>query len=120
MPKRYICVSNLATADPEEIRAALSRQNIQVHNVFKVTRREDATRHSYKISINVNDLDKVFDENFWSYGVRCKLWERNRKRENQYLPGENNRHEESRNDDHEDEDGFGWDNFANDYENDHE
>ena len=88
IPKRYIGVSRLATSDPALVKGYLEHEGIGVHNVFKVSH-EDARFNSYKISVDICDLDKVFDENLWQIGTVVKLWQYKKRQRNYSSSDEN-------------------------------
>ena len=54
---------------------------VTVRNIVK-TSHDMSMFNSFKISIQVLDLRKVFNDNFWSTGIYCKLWHNSRLQNN--------------------------------------
>ena len=73
IPTRKIWISRTITSDAEIVKTFLTDRNIEVHDINKVSH-ESFKYYSYKISISVNAMGIIFDDNFWPNGVRCELW----------------------------------------------
>ena len=73
LPKTHIWVSHVVNSDINILNTFLRDNNITVHNSFKVSH-EEANFNSFKICINVPDLEIVLNEQFWPDGIKCQKW----------------------------------------------
>ena len=71
--EKYIFVYNVRkdTDDSDMKQFLLDEINM---NSFERVSHVNAKNKSYKICIDETDLDKVFDPNFWPFGVSCKFY----------------------------------------------
>ena len=83
-PLRQVWVSRVASGDEQTIKQFLERKNVVVNDIGRVSH-VDAKYKSYKISVNVNDLDTVLEGSFWPRGLLCQVW-----RESHRDPGRRN------------------------------
>ena len=51
----------------------LEENGVTVKEITKMSH-EEAKFNSFKVYIDKNELDKVFDDLFWPTGVHCKIW----------------------------------------------
>ena len=81
MPIRQIFVYRVQNGDIDDMKQYLSNNGVTVINIIK-TSHGMSMFNSFKISIQVLDLMKVFNDNFWPTGIYCKLWKNPRMQNN--------------------------------------
>ena len=81
MPIRQLFVSRVQNGDINDMKIYLSNNGVTVRNIVK-TLNNMSMFNSFKISIEVLDLRKVFNDNFWPTGIYCKLWYNSRLQNN--------------------------------------
>ena len=72
-PTRDIFVSRVEKGDRDTMKSFLQSKGIHVYAIEKMSN-YFAKFKSFKIKISLFDLDKVFDEKFWSYGIQCMMF----------------------------------------------
>ena len=72
-PERQIWVSRVSNGTETSMNKYLTDNGVTVKSIEK-TSHPSSKFSSYKISIPMTDLHKVYDEIFWPYGIYCKRW----------------------------------------------
>ena len=76
-PLRHIWLSRIQKGSAESIKSFLESKDINVDKCVKVSH-DEAKFSSFKISVEANDVEKVYAVNFWPKGVRCQSWKNKR------------------------------------------
>ena len=72
-PNRHIWVSRVMNGDSNGMKRYLTDNNVTVLDITKTS--HDSARYiSFKILIPKPDLSKVFNNEFWPDGIKCRMW----------------------------------------------
>ena len=69
----FMWVSRVRHGDPEKVRRYLESRYIRIYNIDKVSHPKSKF-NSFKICLHKDDINTVYEHNFWPRGVWCDEW----------------------------------------------